>query len=213
MRIGRRGHSTAMVEHRYPALNFEAGRSLRQRRDRTSSACASMPAHKPRATASVSSSARRSILAGSESRRHRLRPGSRQPDAEFDEACATTGSRASEWRGQEPRVRVFVMGANKWRTSDEWPIEAPVSSCYLNGKGAANTASGDGTLSPTKPSAAGTPDRFKPIPARRFKRWRTVSAGCGAGAARPAPGAVAGRCARLRTPPLTNDVESQDRST
>ena len=24
---------------------------------------------------------------------------------------------------KEPRVRVFVMGANKWRTSNEWPIE------------------------------------------------------------------------------------------
>ena len=23
----------------------------------------------------------------------------------------------------EPRVRVFVMGANKWRTSNDWPID------------------------------------------------------------------------------------------
>ena len=53
---------------------------------------------------------------------------------------------------------------------------------YLNSKGAANTASGDGTLTRTKPSVAGSRTDTNTIPARRFKRWRTVSAGCGAGA-------------------------------
>src|SRR5882672_10766574 len=63
---------------------------------------------------------------------------------------------------KEPSVRVFVMGANKWRTSNDWPIEGTeYRQYYMDSKGAANTASGDGTLTTTKPSATGTPDRYK----------------------------------------------------
>jgi predicted acyl esterase len=107
-----------------PALNFEGWYDLFVSGGiETSSACASTPLCKPCATASVSSLALGSSWLATESRRHRLRSGSRQPDAGFDEAVVTTGSGHPEWRGPGPRVRVFVMGANKWRTSNEWPIE------------------------------------------------------------------------------------------
>ena len=62
----------------------------------------------------------------------------------------------------EPRVRVFVMGANKWRTSNDWPIEGTeYRKYYLHSKGAANTASGDGTLDTKKPDAEGPADKYQ----------------------------------------------------
>jgi putative CocE/NonD family hydrolase len=60
----------------------------------------------------------------------------------------------------EHAVRIFVMGINKWRDEDEWPLaRARGWRLYLGGKGHANTLSGDGVLSeqPVKRSA---PDRF-----------------------------------------------------
>jgi len=62
---------------------------------------------------------------------------------------------------KEPRVRVFVMGANKWRTANEWPVEGTVfRDYYLHSQGAANTASGDGRLDSKRPDAAAPTDRF-----------------------------------------------------
>jgi uncharacterized protein len=49
-------------------------------------------------------------------------------------------------------VRIFVMGANKWRTSSQWPVPGTVyRKYYLHSGGSANTASGDGWLSTEKP--------------------------------------------------------------
>ncbi|MEO8075349.1 MAG: CocE/NonD family hydrolase [Acidobacteriota bacterium] len=54
---------------------------------------------------------------------------------------------------KEPPVRVFVMGANQWRTAGEWPIEGTVfRQYYLHSDGGANTASGNGRLTTTKPA-------------------------------------------------------------
>ena len=110
---------------------------------------------------------------------------------------------------KEPRVRAFVMGANKWRTSDEWPIEGTeYRQYYLNSKGAANTASGDGTLTPTKPSAADSPDRYKydpatPVPSVGGRFQQVVAPG--PRDQRP----VLSRADVLvyTTPPLANDIE------
>jgi putative CocE/NonD family hydrolase len=45
------------------------------------------------------------------------------------------------------RVRIFVMGINKWRDEDEWPLErARGVKFYLRGNGHANTLTGDGVL-------------------------------------------------------------------
>lgn len=57
---------------------------------------------------------------------------------------------------KDPRVRIFVMGANKWRTADEWPLPGTVyRKFYLHSLGTANTSSGDGWLSTRKPEVDG----------------------------------------------------------
>ena len=62
---------------------------------------------------------------------------------------------------KEPRVRLFVMGANRWRTSNEWPIAGTeYRRYYLHSKGAANTESGDGSLDTRKPESA-PPDQYR----------------------------------------------------
>ena len=51
-----------------------------------------------------------------------------------------------------PRVELFVMGANRWRAEDDWPLaRARYTSFYLRGNGAANTPAGDGALSQEAP--------------------------------------------------------------
>jgi putative CocE/NonD family hydrolase len=63
----------------------------------------------------------------------------------------------------DPAVRVFVMGADKWRSADAWPIPGTVyRSYYLHSQGDANTLTGTGTLS-TSPPASGetTTDRYR----------------------------------------------------
>jgi putative CocE/NonD family hydrolase len=53
----------------------------------------------------------------------------------------------------EAPVRIFVMGANKWRDEKEWPIaRARRTRYYLHSKGFANSRFGDGVLSTTPPA-------------------------------------------------------------
>jgi hypothetical protein len=62
-------------------------------------------------------------------------------------------------------VRIFVMGQNRWRDEDSWPLERAVQTrYYLHSGGKANSASGDGSLSA---SAARTeaPDTYTYDPA------------------------------------------------
>ncbi len=50
----------------------------------------------------------------------------------------------------EPPVRIFVMGENRWRDENEWPLErTQYIPYYLHSEGRANEASGDGSLSTT----------------------------------------------------------------
>ncbi len=66
---------------------------------------------------------------------------------------------------QEKPVRYFTMGKNVWADADAWPpSEAVASSYYLHSDGKANSANGDGALSPGKP-APGAPDQFVADPA------------------------------------------------
>lgn len=61
---------------------------------------------------------------------------------------------------KEPRVRVYLMGANEWRTYDTWPpAEAKSVTYYLDSDGGANTRTGDGRLTTTRPKKAGE-DRY-----------------------------------------------------
>jgi hypothetical protein len=66
---------------------------------------------------------------------------------------------------REGPLRIFVMGRNEWRTEQEWPLKRAVSTTYyLHSGGKANTAAGDGILSPQSPTQE-PPDRFTYDPA------------------------------------------------
>jgi len=54
-----------------------------------------------------------------------------------------------EW----PPIRLFLMGANRWRSESEWPLARTVyTNFYLHSGGQANTPAGDGTLSLEPPT-------------------------------------------------------------
>jgi putative CocE/NonD family hydrolase len=50
----------------------------------------------------------------------------------------------------EPRLRYFALGANEWRSADEWP-ESSGTPLYLHSQGNANSRKGDGTLNQAVP--------------------------------------------------------------
>jgi putative CocE/NonD family hydrolase len=61
---------------------------------------------------------------------------------------------------REPAVRVFVMGANRWRTADAWPIPGTrFVEHYFHGGGRANSSFGDGRLD-RRPPGTEPPDRY-----------------------------------------------------
>jgi uncharacterized protein len=70
----------------------------------------------------------------------------------------------------EPPVKVFVMGANKWREMREWPPEgSSVKMFYLQSGGKANSLDGDGALN--EKQSVGSADQFvfdpnNPVPTR-----------------------------------------------
>lgn len=64
---------------------------------------------------------------------------------------------------RDARVRIFVMGANRWRNESEWPLaRARPHTLYLDSAGHANTAAGDGRLVPAAPAAAVDRYRYDP---------------------------------------------------
>lgn len=69
-------------------------------------------------------------------------------------------------------VRIFIMGANKWRDEQEWPLaRTEYTKYYLQSDGQANGLAGDGVLSRTSPATRSKPDRFiydpeNPVPTR-----------------------------------------------
>jgi putative CocE/NonD family hydrolase len=59
-----------------------------------------------------------------------------------------------------PAFYLFVMGENRWRGENEWPLKrARATSYFLHGLGHANSAEGDGSLSTTSPEEE-KPDQF-----------------------------------------------------
>jgi uncharacterized protein len=61
---------------------------------------------------------------------------------------------------KEPRVKIFVMGINRWRDENEWPLaRTEYKRYYLHSNGNANTLSGDGRLD-TIPGAGEPTDTF-----------------------------------------------------
>ncbi len=71
----------------------------------------------------------------------------------------------------QPPVKIFVMGANRWREDRQWPpTDARPRSLYLASRGRANSLSGDGALSLRAPARAAA-DRYvydprNPVPTR-----------------------------------------------
>jgi putative CocE/NonD family hydrolase len=66
----------------------------------------------------------------------------------------------------ESRARVFLGGANAWRTADAWPPrDAVAHTLYLRGQGRANTMAGDGQLGTEPPTASEPADRYTYDPA------------------------------------------------
>ncbi|MGA8732063.1 MAG: CocE/NonD family hydrolase [Terracidiphilus sp.] len=88
------------------------------------------------------------------------------PDAPFDENAVTLDwydylfkGKQNEFAAGKP-VHIFVMGDNKWRDEDSWPLDrAKETRYFLHSAGKANTASGDGALS-TEAARSQSPDTF-----------------------------------------------------
>jgi hypothetical protein len=69
---------------------------------------------------------------------------------------------------RDPAVRVFVMGANKWRMANSWPIPGTrFTTYYLHSRKGANSSAGDGWLSTSAAARGGgaRPDRYVYDPA------------------------------------------------
>ncbi len=89
------------------------------------------------------------------------------PDAGFD-AEALRVRWFKHWLGAAspgdfpgPPVRIFVMGENRWRDEEEWPLRrARETAFHLASDGRANSRDGDGRLSFTPAPAGMRPDTF-----------------------------------------------------
>ncbi len=139
--------------------------------------------------------------------------------AEYDENAVTLEwydyllqGKQNEFATEGP-VKIFVMGENKWRNEDSWPLERAKDTRYfLHSAGKASTAAGDGTLSidtPAAPSEAA--DRYVYDPANPVP---TVGGPLCCDSAHLAPGPQDQRAAESRpdvlvysTPPLDHDME------
>jgi hypothetical protein len=59
----------------------------------------------------------------------------------------------NNFKQQNPRVRYYTMGANKWQTADSFPVPGTrIQNMWLASDGHANTRNGDGILTTTAPT-------------------------------------------------------------
>src|SRR5207247_2610487 len=78
-------------------------------------------------------------------------------------------------------VRIFVMGVNRWRDEQEWPLaRARAMDLFLTSGGHANTPAGDGRLVPQAPAQAAT-DQYRydprdPVPSLYGPAMYTIPA-------------------------------------
>jgi len=98
------------------------------------------------------------------------------PDAGFDSEDLTVRWFDYWLKGGDPSVvetapvRIFVMGENRWRDEQEWPLaRARPTPYYLRSGGNANTLAGDGRLEQAVPGDAEPADAYvydpsKPVP-------------------------------------------------
>jgi putative CocE/NonD family hydrolase len=95
--------------------------------------------------------------------------------AEFDEDAVTLAWYDYLFKGAQNQfagkhARIFVMGTNRWRDEDDWPLQrARTTKYYLHSEKGANSVRGDGSLSVDAPNATEKADNFsydpsKPVP-------------------------------------------------
>ncbi|WP_026813411.1 CocE/NonD family hydrolase [Arenibacter certesii] len=66
----------------------------------------------------------------------------------------------NDFKAKTPRVQYYTMGANEWKSADEWPpADSKMVTYYLNSNGDANTVNGNGTLT-RKRASNDNPDAF-----------------------------------------------------
>ena len=112
---------------------------------------------------------------------------------------------------KEAPVKIFVMGENKWRDEQEWPLaRAQATRYYFHSQGFANTRFGDGVLTTTHPQAEPV-DRYRYDP--RNPVPTSGGHGCCTGDIAPT-GPLDQRVTQQRpdvlvytTPPLEQDTE------
>jgi hypothetical protein len=116
--------------------------------------------------------------------------------------------RTNEFASGSP-VRIFVLGDNVWRDESEFPLaRTKYTPYYLHAAKGANSASGDGALTTTPPTAE-RPDSFEYDPASPV---RTIGGRLCCGGLAPGPFDQSPNESRrdvlvYSTPPLAQDVE------
>ena len=79
-------------------------------------------------------------------------------DHEIDFLTSLLKGQVPESAGNSSPLQIFVMGENKWRFENEWPLKRTNwTRLYLGSDGHANTANGDGRLSRRKGERNGCP--------------------------------------------------------
>ena len=87
-------------------------------------------------------------------RRHRLRPRGPHRAARASVALVRLLAQGTLESGlmDEPPVSIFVMGENRWRAEQDWPLaRTHYVKWYIHSGGDANTLNGDGALSTSPP--------------------------------------------------------------
>ena len=103
-------------------------------------------------------------------------------------------------------VHVFVMGANKWRAEQDWPLpQTQFTKYYLHGKGKANSLKGDGMLNSAAPAGKEPADSYVYDPAKPTRS--PFTGGHIDGALDTRLSAIGDEVLVYTTPVLTDDVE------
>ncbi len=88
-------------------------------------------------------------------------------DASDSGTDATVEGSAANGASDDAPVRIFVMGANRWRDEREWPLaRTQWTSYYLHSDGQANSRFGDGALATDTPPADAPTDGYRYDPSR-----------------------------------------------
>jgi len=84
---------------------------------------------------------------------------------------------------KESPIKIYVMGAEVWRTENEWPLaRSKYEKYYLQSGGRANSLKGDGMLNAVAPPDDSTPDQFtydpdNPVPTTGGQITTTLASG------------------------------------